>query len=392
MQGVVFKITEDKIVVLCDDGKFRNLPHSPEMPVLGQKITVPEIPIVQEKKKTGWKLQVSKRCIAVASFLLLIGIAWILNVSLRPAPTVAMVAIDINPSIELFIDDKGKVNKTSFVNEDSKTLLQEKDLLGKEFYEAVGIIIHAAKKQGYIDLETDKKYVLMSVVDTGKAAFQVDASKVTPDQDDVQLELYYADQQKQEKAKEAGLTLNKYIVYEQAKQMGIEIELEELRTHSVVASLNHAGVDPQRFFKKEATPVKDDKVKETKREESKKQEDNKGEKKPAQTSKPASSNQTKSHENNGKREKEKPEPNKSSKDRYGDDDRRGEKDNDKVNKDKHRDRDDDDDRDDGKGRDIDKDKDKYKDKDKDKNRDRDRDNHRESDKHKDKNDKDRDDD
>ncbi|WP_442601706.1 anti-sigma-I factor RsgI family protein [Paenibacillus sp. KN14-4R] len=351
MQGVVFKITDNRIVVLCDDGKFRNLPHSPVMPALGEKITLPELPLANEKQTKVWKI--NKRWMAVASFLLLVSLTLILNLTLLSTPTVAMVAIDINPSIELFVDSKGKVNKASLMNEDAKWMISEKELKGKEFYEAIQIIISKAKEQGYLDLETDKKFVLMSIVDTGKASFQVDPNKVTPEENDVQLELYYTDQQQQEKAKEAGLTLNKYIVYEQAKQMGVEIQLEELRTHSVVSSLNQAGVDPQLFFKKE---------KKSNREEPKEKKEHKEPKEQAHTPeknvkheevKPASKKsgdrfEDSNHKNKDEKEKEVKEKDKAHKNEEKDKDPRndneknqgtskGDKDRDHKDKDKGKD-------------------------------------------------------
>ncbi|MNW55642.1 hypothetical protein D3C74_333210 [compost metagenome] len=39
--------------------------------------------------------------------------------------------------------------------------------------------------------------------------------------------------------------MNKYIVYEKAKEQGIELDIDDLRAHSIVTTLHGVGVDPQ---------------------------------------------------------------------------------------------------------------------------------------------------
>lgn len=51
MHGVVMKITEKCIVVLCEDGTFRNLPHLPDMPQLGDRIPVEAARSVPARKR-----------------------------------------------------------------------------------------------------------------------------------------------------------------------------------------------------------------------------------------------------------------------------------------------------------------------------------------------------
>lgn len=247
MQGTVMKITEQGIVVLCEDGKFRNLPHPPSMPKLGDTIPVPDAEITIMRSR--WQ-RLQKYGIFAAALLLLCGITVLFKFIGIPAQPVALVAIDINPGLELFVDGKGKIEKAVLVNDDAKWLVSEQQLKGKDFYAAVRLIINKAEEQGYLNAQAGKRWIWVSVVDFGQSSFDVDAKKIISGNQDYEIERFDANEQQVEQAKKAGLTLNKYIVYEQAKQKGIELNVEELRTHSIASSLIRAGINPEQFFGK----------------------------------------------------------------------------------------------------------------------------------------------
>ncbi|CCQ92649.1 conserved hypothetical protein [[Clostridium] ultunense Esp] len=247
MHGTVMKITEQCIVVLCEDGKFRNLPHPPVMPKLGDIIPVPDAKITI--KRNRWQ-RLKKYGIIAAAFLFLIGITILVKLLEISSQPVALVAIDINPGFELFIDGKGKVEKAVPVNDDAKWIMSEEQLIGKEFYTAVRFIVKKAEERGFLDIQTDKRWIWISVVDFGKAAFDVDTKKITAGNQDYKIKIFDANEHQMEQAKKAGLTLNKYIVYEQVKRKGIELSVEELHTHSIVSSLIRAGIPPEQLFEK----------------------------------------------------------------------------------------------------------------------------------------------
>lgn len=248
MRGVVMKITEDRIVVLADDGKFRNLAHMSVMPSLGDKIIVPDVPVVlkpQANRRAQSKLWIGS---IAASLLLLVGIVWMIGSFNRMPEPVAMVAIDINPSVELWVDHNEKVNKVVMVNDDAKLLIEEKELLGSSFYNAVQIIVTKAEEQGYLQAETEKKYVFMSVINLDEEIFDVNLEKLAPAIKAYNLEVNHLEPLKHEQAKELGLSLNKYMVYEEAQQKGITLDVEELRTHSIAVTLSQSSLDPSSFL------------------------------------------------------------------------------------------------------------------------------------------------
>ena len=247
MHGIVMKITEQCIIVLCEDGKFRNLPHPPVMPKLGDTIPVPDAEITIKRRR--WR-RLQKYGGLAAALLLLCGITALFKLIEIPAQPVALVAIDINPGFELFVDGKGKIKKAVPVNDDANWIISEQQLIGKEFYAAVRLIINKAEEQGYLGTQADKRWIWVSVVDFGQSSFDVDVNKFISGNQNYEIERFDANEQQMEQAKKAGLTLNKYMVYERAKQKGIELDVEELRSHSIASSLIRAGINPEQFFGK----------------------------------------------------------------------------------------------------------------------------------------------
>lgn len=246
MHGIVMKITEQCVVVLCEDGKFRNLPHLPDKPKLGDRI-----PVVAEVESIPVRKHYASRWFrqawwVAASILLLIGAVFWWNPFTGNAST--LVAIDINPSMELYVKQDGRIEKVKPLNDDARKLLSKREYKGQNFYEAVDIILDDAKKQGYLNVDEGKNLIMLSTMNLSSTPFQLNKAKIGTSESGYELEWFEADQSLKDKAEEAELSLNKYIVYEKAKEQGIELEIEELRSHSIVSILNGAGVDPQRLF------------------------------------------------------------------------------------------------------------------------------------------------
>lgn len=245
MHGVVMKITEECIVVLCEDGTFRNLPHLPDMPQLGDRIPVEAARSVPARKRHAGRWLRQAWWLA-ASIVLLIGAVFLWKPSTGNASM--MVAIDINPSMELYVRQDGRIDRVKPLNDDAKKLLSERELKGQNFYDAVHAIVDEAAKQGFLNAGEGKKWILLSTVELRSAPFVPDKQKVETSENGYDLEWFEADRELMKKAQKAKLSLNKYIVYEKAGEKGIRLNIDDLRSRSVDAALAGAGVDPQRFF------------------------------------------------------------------------------------------------------------------------------------------------
>lgn len=67
-----------------------------------------------------------------------------------PAGTVTRITIDMNPSVELLVNDQGKVSSAVGLNDDGALLVAGEELVGKTADEALEIVITVAADTGYL--------------------------------------------------------------------------------------------------------------------------------------------------------------------------------------------------------------------------------------------------
>lgn len=96
--------------------------------------------------------------LAFAVMLFFVGLMYFKNDN-----SVAVIGIDVNPSLELSINSKNKVVSVNTNNEDGKKVLGDMDLKGSNVDVAVNAIFGSMVKNGYIN-ENDNS-VLISMVE-----------------------------------------------------------------------------------------------------------------------------------------------------------------------------------------------------------------------------------
>lgn len=74
------------------------------------------------------------------------------------------VILDINPSVELVLNDNNQVQYANALNDDAKVLLENIELENKDMEEAVEIIIDESTNLGYIDPEAEETVVEVTTV------------------------------------------------------------------------------------------------------------------------------------------------------------------------------------------------------------------------------------
>ncbi len=103
-----------------------------------------------------------KKWIAVAAALALIITATVfIGTRLASNDPTSIVALDVNPSIELEVNGKGKVIDVDALNEDAETVIGDMELDGVQIDVAVNAIVGSMLSNGYIT--TDKNSILVSV-------------------------------------------------------------------------------------------------------------------------------------------------------------------------------------------------------------------------------------
>ncbi len=247
MNGTIMRITKEKMVVLGEDGKFHNMAVPDPIPALGDRV-----PIEQSKPKPQAKVlpfKMPRFLVAAVLLVACLGMSLVYTQYNASAMPTTLVAVDINPSLELMVNKDGIVKEVIFKNGDANKLLTADDLIGKDIYAAMGSVIGEARQQGYLDAATDKKIIMISVVDLKKIKFRFNLKKVPGNKDDYIVKVSYPNQADKKNADQIGLTVNKYLVYQKAYEQGVKIDVQYLRDHSVANSLKHMNIKPKEFFR-----------------------------------------------------------------------------------------------------------------------------------------------
>lgn len=269
MIGTVMKKTDKIMVILCDDGKFRNLPLPNQVPALGERITIPEVYLYTNQKK---KFTMPKSWMVAAVIIGLITMSTLLFVEKYTNESIAMVAIDINPSFELYVNPEGQVTNVKYNNKDAIKLVNEKELQNKGIYEALNLVISMAQQQGYLDSKLNKRMVMVSVLDLKESYYTIDVAKLENKQD-YNIQVNYINKELKEKADAIGLSVNKYLIYQESESKGLTLNVEEIRESSIDDLYLQSRVDTENDLEKSEEPYKEEGNSDSKRKEARKEKD-----------------------------------------------------------------------------------------------------------------------
>ena len=146
-RGVLMDIEGREAIVLTPKGEFKRIPVRDSAWDVGQEVWFEAAePSLWNRAFAGWRAYWP----AAAVFLLFLLIPAIFVVN-RPAPVLAAyVTVDINPSIELSVDTRGRVMAAAALNDDGGLVLAGLDLAGRPLDDAVEVIADKAAERGYL--------------------------------------------------------------------------------------------------------------------------------------------------------------------------------------------------------------------------------------------------
>ncbi|MDR5658851.1 anti-sigma factor domain-containing protein [Serpentinicella sp. ANB-PHB4] len=223
INGTVIKVTKEYVVLMTDDGMFKNIQRSSSdpVPILGQQFYYTE----RRQNKLKWQKYVT----VAAVFLLLIFSATMMP--FKHEDPVYIVAIDINPSIEIFVDDNLQVIKAKGLNDEGKEII---DLAYQDnLLSFIEEIINQSVEKGFLheynqavittvapEIESDE-LTLKEIEELINRSFENKALKAKVVTATASNNVYEA-------AKDANLSINHYRVYANLKRQGIVQDLDEI--------------------------------------------------------------------------------------------------------------------------------------------------------------------
>lgn len=263
---LVMKTGPDWMLLVSREGEFRRLPLQAKPVRVGEEIDLPVMPGATAQVETGVELNSSAtrfrfrmgwKVYAVAAAVALLALAPALRMALVPKPF-AVVAIDINPGLELELDSRSRVLRAVPKNEDGRTVLSALSLRGLDVYTAAERVVRHSQEAGFIASDRDN-LVLAAIVElsSGKRGFPV------PETNKLEEAIVSALKERgaggfvavsrvqpeiREAAIDEGLTVNKYIVLQKVQSMGVALSLQAVRSESVKSILDRAGLAPESVF------------------------------------------------------------------------------------------------------------------------------------------------
>lgn len=176
LKAVVLEILNESAVVLTDEGQFRSLRIKKGMTV-GQSIYFFEDDVMEVSQRPVKHTLLSTigkfASVSVAAAILLFSFVNVMGIMDSP---VALITIDINPSLELAVTHKGIVKSLSGLNEDGERIKAQISFKGKTYVEVVQAILNEAKKEGY-DLKARETIVGIGALNEGSRTYAESIAK-----------------------------------------------------------------------------------------------------------------------------------------------------------------------------------------------------------------------
>ena len=255
IDGIVVKVTDKNIVLLCDNGTFKNIPHnSDQLPLLGQSFSY------VEKKRSIFDLL---KLASVAAILILTTLAYTFS-PFGDKDSAYIVAMDMNPSIEITMDKNLNVRDLRGVNSDGEQVIESIDISksNQHISTVMQRIIQAASEKGYLQ-SPDEALISITVIPLHEGLKSI----VVAIEEEIDLSLKnnsiksnisatVGNQELYKEAKELDISVNQLPLYKELFTRGIVQSPQEVRKKSIPQLKemgrqkqplpNNANVDPKK--------------------------------------------------------------------------------------------------------------------------------------------------
>lgn len=228
LRAVVLEKKGTQLTVLSSDGSFQKLRYKGAVEV-GEEIKIPAV-----QKTPIWRIGASVAAIFLMVFMGVFG--W--N-AFQPTTAVAMLSVDINPSLQLTLDQKGRVLGLESLNPDAEQLLSGLSLKGEPWEKALSRIVEQSVSLHY--LNSEHPWILVGYSPM-KSEQKVSPDEINADVITKQLEesakekgvspqvvVYNLTAEEKVQAQETGLTLGEYALVNTAEKAGVKIQPEAIK-------------------------------------------------------------------------------------------------------------------------------------------------------------------
>lgn len=231
IKAVVLEKHKNSITVLTEEGAFRTLKYKGDAGV-GEEIQLPV-----QSRAAFWRIGASVAAVVLLALMGILGWnAW------QPRTAVAMISLDINPSLQLTVDQKGDVLELESLNSEAEQVATGLSLKGKPWGEAVNKIIQKSVALNYLSEEENWVVVGYSSAASDPKEPPVKSSAINTEAITKQVQqavheqglkstvaVYELTSEQKRQAQETGLSLGEYALVDTAQKAGIKVEPKDLK-------------------------------------------------------------------------------------------------------------------------------------------------------------------
>lgn len=249
-KGIVMELSDSSIIVMNPEGRFDKLPRGTRNCEVGEEILYAPV-----KRR----IRVPQMAIAsglAAAIVLCFVLVSTLTGTVPGGQVVAYVTIDINPSVEIGIDNDEVVQDLIGLNSDGNDLIQSLVYKGKSLEAVTSDILDKAEQGALARGEADiiiSSTIVEQKTDVNdqaiatklKAQVSKHIEQTHPDQvKNYEVTAFAAPQEVRQEAKASGVSAGKYAIYLNAVDNGANVSLDDIRTVSIhQLAKDNGGID-----------------------------------------------------------------------------------------------------------------------------------------------------
>ncbi|OCT10910.1 hypothetical protein A8709_04180 [Paenibacillus pectinilyticus] len=238
-KGIVMELSENSIIVMNPEGRFDKLPRGTRSCELGEEILYTP---VKRRLRVPQMAIVSGLAAAIVVCFVLVST---LTGNVSGNGVVAYVTIDINPSVEIGIDNNEVVRDLHGLNTDGVNLIQSVAFKNKSLTAVTSDILDKAEQGALAKGEGDiiisstvvgTKTTISDEAIATKMKAQVDKhiEDSHPDQvKNYEVQAFAAPQEVRKEAQASGISAGKYAIYLNAIDNGVKVSIDDLKNDSV---------------------------------------------------------------------------------------------------------------------------------------------------------------
>jgi hypothetical protein len=238
IEGVVVKVLEHSIVMLSHDGTFTNIPRSTEqVPRMGEHFTYIER---DKRRKSSWLAYVS-----IASVFLL-GILLYTTLQSSELEASYVVTMDINPSIEMYVDQDNNVVNIIALNQEAEKIIEGLRSKRIGLSQILDEILTRSIKEGYLS-DINYGVITTSVVSLLESDKEIEGTvkniqyymEQSLADKDIEAKVSVTNDNREvfEEAHQMKLSINKFKLYQRFINEDITITFEDISNNSIARLL-----------------------------------------------------------------------------------------------------------------------------------------------------------